>query len=88
MTDCFDNYVACPVLIFFLPIFPVLLFTPSTSSLHPKLAQALRWAENRRSGPLSKPLKDHSWSWLKARQREREREGGMMSVIATITCSL
>ena len=31
----------------------------------------MRWAQNRSPGPHTEPLKDHSWSWLKARHRGR-----------------
>lgn len=44
------------------------LFFSWSHFLHPKLSQATTWAKNRSSSPHIEPLKDHSWSWLKARQ--------------------
>ena len=44
--------------------------------LAPDLAQAMRRAQNRRSGPGAEPPKDHSWSWLKARQEGQEGQEG------------
>lgn len=53
------------------------LFFSWSHFLHPKLSRATTRAENRSSSPHIEPLKDHSWSWLKAR-RGRGRPGWWM----------